>query len=165
MARVTTEILVGAAVAPAGTFTIPYPSGTVQADYATPQDVIFDLYGVEITASAAFGASEITVTWPAGAAGDLQPGTYFIDLDTLSGGDLPANVSQAAAVADSTAASGITDSTTGTAGATLAAISGSGADAGINNNFATLIATDVAVEAKLNAVIAALQAAGLMKAD
>lgn len=165
MARVTTEILVGAAVAPEGTFTIPYPSGTVQADYATPQDVIFDLYGVEITASAAFGASVITITWPAGAAGDLQPGTYFVDLDTLTGGDLPGTVTQAAVVADSTAASGVTDSTGGTAGATLTAISGSGADAGINNNLATLIATDKAVEVKLNAVINALQAAGLMKAD
>lgn len=127
MARVTTEILVGAAVAPAGTFTIPYPSGTVQADYATPQDVIFDLYGVEITASAAFGASDITITWPGGAAGDLQPGTYFIDLDTTAGGPIPNTAVQVEYLADSAA-------------------------------------VDVAgIVASHNALLAALQASGLMK--
>lgn len=127
MAIVTVEILVGAVVAPEGTFTIPYPSGTVQADYNTPQDVIFDQAGVETTASAAFGASVITITWPALAAGDLQPGTYFIDLDTTAGGPIPNTAVQVGYLANSAA-------------------------------------VDVAgIVASHNALLAALQASGLMK--
>lgn len=104
MARVTTKILVGAVVEAEGTFTIPYPAGTVQADYNTPQDVVFDQAGVETTAEAAFGASVITITWPAGAAGDLQPGEYYIDLNTTAGNPLPSSVTTAAYQSDSTAA-------------------------------------------------------------
>lgn len=50
----------------------------------------------------------------------------------------------------------LTDSTGGTADNTLAAITGSGADAAINNNFADLAA-------KVNAILTALQNANLMK--
>lgn len=48
----------------------------------------------------------------------------------------------------------ITDNTGGSAGDTLAAVSGTGADATINNNFATLAA-------KLNAIQAALEGVGI----
>lgn len=50
----------------------------------------------------------------------------------------------------------LTDSTGGTANNTLTAISGSGADAAINNNFADLAA-------KVNEILTALQNAKLMK--
>lgn len=55
-------------------------------------------------------------------------------------------------LAAATNTSELTDSTGGTADTTLAAISGSGADAGINNNFADL-AAQLEVQRALNTVL------------
>ncbi|MGB1923390.1 MAG: head fiber protein, partial [Alcanivorax sp.] len=59
--------------------------------------------GVTTECAVSYGASEITVTWPGGAAAPLAAGTYYLDFDALEGGNLPDNVRQAAAMEDSTA--------------------------------------------------------------
>lgn len=80
-------------------------------------------------------------------------------------------VKRAATVADAAAAtnSTLTDSTGGTANTTVAAISGTGDDSTLNDNFADLTAQHNAskndideIRTQLNAALAALQAAGLM---
>lgn len=65
-------------------------------------------------------------------------------LQVTEGGSLA--VQSAQAVAD------LTDSSTGTAGTTVAAVSGSGADTTINNNFATITADITALKDALRAV-------------
>jgi hypothetical protein len=71
------------------------------------------------------------------------------EINVETGGIITANGTQASAVAD------LTDNSGGTANDTIEAVSGSGADAAINNNFADLAA-------KVNALIAALEGAGIL---
>jgi hypothetical protein len=73
-------------------------------------------------------------------------------IDVKAGGQITAAGTQAAAIP------ALTDSTGGTADDTLEAIAGSGADAGINNNFASLAA-------KVNAMQAALEGVGIIAAE
>ncbi len=71
------------------------------------------------------------------------------EINIESGGKITADGTQASAVAD------LTDNSSGTADGTIAAVSGSGADATINNNFADLAD-------KVNNILAALRGAGII---
>lgn len=159
----TVEYLLGAAVAAGGTFTVPYASGFVQADFPASGTVNVSYSGVNTSCACTFGGSNITVTWPGGAPTSLPAGTYFLDFDASAGDPLGGDASKMATQADSTAADDITDSSGGTADGTINAISGSGADAGINKNFAEVHAGLTALQADLNALLAKAQAAGLME--
>lgn len=154
MSRATLKAVVTSAVAAEGTFTVPY-QGQAQADFTSGQTVTVEVYTREFECAATFGASSATVTWPAGAPYSLPPGEYYIDFDTVGGDPLPADASQAANVAD------LTDSTGGTAGDELAAVTDTSAtdqSAAVNSNFASLAA-------KQAAITDALKAAGLMASD
>lgn len=102
MSRATFTKQLAADVAPEGTFTLPYFGGLAQADFTDPQTVTIEVYTREFECAISFGASEATVTWPAGAPYSLPAGEYYIDVD-LVGGDPLQNASQAENQADSTA--------------------------------------------------------------
>lgn len=104
MSRATFTKQLAADVAPAGTFTLSYFGGLEQTDFTDPQTVIVEVYAREFECAISFGASEATITWPAGAPYDLPAGEYYIDVDLVGGDELPADVSQAENQADSTAA-------------------------------------------------------------
>lgn len=167
MSRTTKKVTLASAVAAAGTFTIPNGE-QAQADFVTPQDVTIEVYAREFTCSASFGASEITVTWPAGAPYDLPAGEYYIDFDLVGGDPLSGDASAAANQADSTVMSSITDNSGGTADGTIELVGDTSAaneSAAINNNFADLVAKCQALETELNNALSKLKAAGLMEAD
>lgn len=77
-----TKTVLAAAVANAGTFTVPYPAGTTQAGltgtvggvmaYRTGEKILQGTGGIGI----AFGASNITITNNTGAA--IPAGEYFL---------------------------------------------------------------------------------------
>lgn len=167
MSKTTKKVILASAVTAGNTFTIPNGE-QAQADFVTPQDVTVETYTREFTCAASFGASEITVTWPAGAPYDLPAGEYYIDFDLVGGAALPSDVSVAANQADSTVMSDITDNSGGTADGTIATVgdtSTTDQSAAINNNFADLVAKNVALETELNNLLSKLKAAGLMEAD
>ena len=122
-----------AAGAPAGTVTIPYPTGTTQALFTGSQaglatdNVVYvnnnDAYrGSAVTI--AYGASTITITnnststWPAGAT--IRVGLALGNLANLRGTEGP----------------GLTDNSGGTASNTIAAIS----DTATKNAIASIVA-------------------------
>lgn len=90
-------------VAAGGTFTVAY-SGQSQGGFVSGQQVNIDVYGGQVACDVSFGASEATVTWPAGADYALPAGTYYIDFDTAGGNPLrETDANQAANQADSAA--------------------------------------------------------------
>lgn len=78
--------------------------------------------------------------------GDIQTVESGGQIKIEDGGMITAAGTQASAIAD------LTDSTGGTADGTLSAVSGSGADSAINNNFAELAADIDAIKAALRGV-------------
>jgi len=102
--KMTVKVLVAAAVAAGGTFTVAYASGFAQADFPATGTTIISYSGVDTECAVSYGASEITVTWPGAAPASLAAGEYYMDFDALQGGNLPDNVRQASAMEDSTAA-------------------------------------------------------------
>lgn len=155
MTRTTLKATTTAAVAAAGTFTVPYRD-EAQADFVAGQTVTVTVYLRDFTCAVTFGASEATVTWPADAPYSLPPGEYNIEFDLVGGDRLSPDAAEAVNIA------GLTDNTTGTADETLAAVgdttSATNQAPAINNNFADL-------NAKVTAVLTALKNAGLMEAD
>lgn len=101
--KMTVKVLIAAAVAAGGTFTVPYAAGFAQADFPATGTTDVSYSGVSTECAVTYGATEITVTWPAGAAASLAPGEYYLDFDALQGGNLPDNVRQASATEDSVA--------------------------------------------------------------
>lgn len=73
----------------------------------------------------------------------------------VDGGQIKGQATASGAPAQAAALTNLTDSSGGTANDTVAAVSGSGADADINNNFADLTA-------KVNALITACRNAGIL---
>ena len=104
MSTATLKKVLSSEVAADATFTVAYTTQS-QADFVDGQQVNIDVYGGQVACDVSFGASEATVTWPAGADYALPAGEYYIDFDTVGGDNLrEANASQAANQADSTAA-------------------------------------------------------------
>jgi hypothetical protein len=153
-----TTLVLAAAVADTGTVTVSYPAGTAQANFIGPNaaantGVLFlndnDRYneaasGVRINLT--YGASNITLTnntgqsWPAGSTVRLQLGR--------AGNDRPEFVR-------SPAIASLTDSSGGTASATLAAISGTYVQAEVRNSIASL-------NAKIEEILIMLRAEGII---
>lgn len=167
MSKTTRKLTVTTELTPEDTVTLDYEQYS-QDDFVTGQEATIELYTRDFDLAPTFGGSEITFTWPADAPYNLPVGEYYIDLDLKGGGALPTDVGQASNVADSTAISDVTDSTGGTAGDTLAAVTDTSAtdqSGPVNNNFASLLAKNAELETKLNDALGALKDSGLMEAD
>lgn len=167
MSRTTYEVNLAADVAAAGTFAVPYETES-QADFVDGQTVSLNVYGALHECAVTFGATEATVTWPAGKSYPLPAGEYYIDFDLVGGDTLDGDAAAAANQADSTEASGIIDNSGGTADNTIQAVPSDtliNNAAAANNNFADVVARLRAVETQHNALLAKLKSAGLMEPD
>ena len=157
MSFIVTSAVLGSAVANAGTVVVPYPSGTNQAFFtgvnasANGAVVLNDneVYpeqpsGVRVNIT--YGASDITITnntgvsWPAGSTLRIQLGRIGNDRPDFQVGP---------------AIAALTDSSGGTAGATLPAISATYVQAEVRNSVASL-------NAQIERILAALRAAGII---
>ncbi len=157
MSFIVTSAVLASAVANAGTLVIPYPSGTNQAFFtgvnASANGAVIindnDVYpeqpsGVRVNIT--YGASDITITnntgvsWPAGSVLRIQLGRASNDRPDFQ---------TAPAIAS------LTDSSGGTAGATLAAISGTYVQAEVRNSVASL-------NAQIERILIALRNAGII---
>lgn len=146
----TITVTPSADVATNGTVTFTYPAGRAKAEYAQAGEVLVanGLQSVLAVGAGAFslsyGASSATLTYlgstslPAGKSLTLQ-----LPLATYE--DLGAS---------------LTDSTTGTAAATLVDCTGTYTQAKVNANFASLAAHQAAIETKVNNMLAAMRAFG-----
>lgn len=155
MSFAITNITLASAVADEGTVTVAYPTGTAQADYVgnnAATDAVVTLNDNDVFQEAdpgiaiSYGASNATLTnntgeaWPAGATLRVQ--------FAKAGNDRPGFVAGPAIPS-------LTDSSGGTAAATLPAIGGTYAQAEVRNSVASL-------NAKLDAVLIALRDAGIV---
>lgn len=158
MSFVVTSVVLGAAVANAGTVTVPYPAGTNQASFTganaapnTGAAVVNDndfypeaAAGVRV--NLAYGGSNVTltnntgVTWPIGATVRVQFGQAGNDRPGFIAG--PAITSLTGAV--------------GTPSDAVADVSAAFVQATLNNNFATL-------RDKINVILIALRANGTIQ--
>lgn len=158
MSFVVTSVVLGAAVANAGTVTVPYPAGTNQASFtgvnAAPNTGAAivndnDFYpeaasGVRVNLT--YGASNVTltnntgVTWPIGATVRVQFGQ--------AGNDRPGFV-PGAPVTPLTGA-------VGTPSDAVADVSAAFVQATLNNNFASL-------RDKINTILIVLQSNGMIR--
>jgi len=86
---------------------------------------------------------------------DTNAGALYLARVSAVDSDGNATISVTTTVSQQGAITSLTDSSGGTADNTIAAVSGSGADATINNNFADLAA-------KVNAILAANRSAGVI---
>ena len=115
MAFKTLTTVLAATVANAATFTVPYPAGTVQADFTAPNDAADgvliinsnDVYNeADADISIAYGASNITITnatgsaLAAGSTVDLQLGQAGGDSPALEPADAIADTASGATLAD-----------------------------------------------------------------
>ena len=153
-ALTVTRVTLASAVNNNGTFTVPYPAGMTQARLLgaaggrmiVDNDVAYAEGASGFTVS--YGASNITVTNTTG--GTLAAGSVILisfGRDTRAGsGSYNAPVMQAGPAALTAA--------TGTASDTIADVTGTFSQTILNNNFKSL-------SDKINAVIAALENAGL----
>lgn len=157
MSFIVTSVVLASAVNNAGTVTIPYPAGTNQAFFTGVNASAFgaavlndnEVYpeapsGVRVNIT--YGASDITVTnntgstWPAGS-------TLRVQLDRV-GNNRP-DFQSGPAIAS------LTDSSGGTIGATLPAISGTYVQAEVRNSVASL-------NAQIERILAALRVQGII---
>lgn len=155
----TTEFVLASAVADAGTVTAAYPAGTAQADFtganAAPNtgsvvingNEVYKELGSGVRVNFTYGGSNITITnntgqtWPAGSSVVAQFGQF--------GADSPWS--------DRAATIGLlTDSSGGTAGATIAAIGGTFDQDEVRNAVASLAA-------KVNEITRVLKTSGITK--
>lgn len=150
---VQTAVL-SAAVAAAGTVVIAYPAGTAQANFIAPNAATHtgflivndnDIYpeaAAGVRVNFVYNAGDITVTnntgvtWPAGSLIRVQLGR--------AGNDRPGFQRSGGTIAALTAA-------TGTAGDTIADVTGSFVQATLNNNFASLAQRINALTAEVRA--------------
>ena len=157
MSFVVTTVVLGSAVANAGTVTVPYPAGTNQAFFtganaaANTGAVVLngnELYpeaGSGVRINLTYGASDITLTnntglsWPAGSTLRVQLGR--------AGNDRPGFVPGPAVTSLTT--------TVGTASDTIADGTGAYSQSVTNNNNASLAL-------KVNQILIALRAAGII---
>lgn len=157
MSFIVTSAVLASAVANAGTVVIPYPSGTNQAFFTgvnasangaavLNDNEVYPEAGAGVRVNFTYGASDITVTnntgatWPVGSTLRVQLGRIGNDRPDFQSG--PAIAS-------------LTDSSGGTAGATLAAISGTYVQAEVRNSVASL-------NAQIERILAALRAQGII---
>lgn len=147
--------VLGSAVANGGTLTVSYPSGQSQGTLigstggrvAINNNDVYPQAGSGAAVAFTFGASNITITnntgitWPAGATLLASFG------DNTDDGSYNADVRVDAIVALTAA--------TGTAGDTVADVTGAFVQATLNNNFKS-------VAEKINEIIAALKQAGIL---
>jgi hypothetical protein len=153
-----------AAVADNATFELAYPSGYAQADFVASQTASTSVMGAQHNdLPVVFDADSINVTWtkdttlPAGT--DLTIGVELVpESEALGVAGIITNIPAEAVVAAMT--DNGTESTT-----TFGDVGGAFNQATLNNLFATANVATKTVNAKLNAVIAALKASGLMVAD
>ncbi len=159
MSFVVTSVVLGAAVANTGTVTVPYPAGTNQAFFTgvnaaanTGAAIVNDndFYpeaGSGVRINLTYGAGDITLTnntgvsWPIGSTVRVQLGR--------AGNDRPGFTINPAIAS-------LTDSSGGTASATLAAISGTYVQAEVRNSIASL-------NAQINNILIALRANGIIQ--
>lgn len=73
---------VAADVEPGGTVTVPYPELMEQTDFIEDATVPITVYSKRWEAAAVFGASDVTLTWPADAPYDLPAGEHAVSLRT-----------------------------------------------------------------------------------
>lgn len=155
MSFAITELVLASAVADEGTVTVAYPTGTAQADYIgsnAASDAVVVLNDNDVILQGdpgiaiSYGASNATLTndtgiaWPAGTRLRVQFASAGNDRPGFSAG--PAIAS-------------LTDSSGGTAAATLPAIGATYAQAEVRNSVASL-------NAKLDAILIALRDAGII---
>lgn len=150
---VTPEIVLAAAVANAGTLTVAYPSGTVQANFigsnvatntgalVLNNNEVYPEAGSGVRVNFTYNGGDITVTnntgvtWPAGSKVRVQFGRIGNDRPGFSPG--PAIVPVTTAF--------------GTAADTVADVTGAFSQTVLNNNFASLIRYCNRLEAALKA--------------
>lgn len=150
----TNRVTLASAVADDATFTVGYPSGVTQSNLlgatggsmVVDGDAVFEQGAAGFTA--VYGASNITVTNTTGAS--LAVGSVVdISFGSNTIGGRYQNGVKVAGIDPLTAATGTTSATS-----TIADVGGAFAQATLNNNFKTQAD-------KTNAIIAALDAAGI----
>lgn len=155
---VTAELILASAVASAGTVTVAYPSGTVQADFiganaaantgwaVLNNNEVYEEKASGVRVNFTYNAGDVTVTnntgvtWAAGSKLRVQFGR--------AGNDRPG-------FRPGVAITSLTDSSGGTASDTLAAITGSYVEATMENTVASLAL-------KINQILIALRTNGII---
>ena len=155
---VTAELVLAAAVANAGTVTVAYPTGTVQADFiganaaantgaaVLNNNEVYQELSSGVRVNFTYNAGDITVTnntgvtWAAGSKLRVQFGR--------AGNDKP-GINRGPAITS------LTDSSGGTASDTLPAITGTYTEATIENTVASLAL-------KINQILIALRTNGMI---